>query len=192
VKSFLPERQWLEEIVFCALAEREVFWKVTLSANIAVCEICSKKSWSYACYPKIAPSSIMSRFSAKLTHAALGSLPEAERKKCPAHRRKVPLGAYGVPTAGVASPIPESDREPNRAPWASLKESVTLRLYFWISPLFRVADSGQQFSFWMFLHLFLQHQICFTSSCFFHTKDRPLPSSNLGVQSIPILQCHIS
>ena len=34
-----------------------------------------KKSWSYACYPKIAPSSIMPRFSAKLTHAAPGSLP---------------------------------------------------------------------------------------------------------------------
>lgn len=77
VKPFLPEKQqWLDEIVFCALAEREAFWKVTFSANIVACEICPKKSWSYACYPKIAPSSIMPRFSAKLTHAAPGSLPE--------------------------------------------------------------------------------------------------------------------
>lgn len=29
---------------FCTQAESEVFWKVTLSANIMACEICSKKS----------------------------------------------------------------------------------------------------------------------------------------------------
>lgn len=44
-------------------------------ANIAACEICPKKELIICLLSKIAPSSIMPRFSAKLTHAAPGSLP---------------------------------------------------------------------------------------------------------------------
>lgn len=115
VKTFLPEQTWkpfsrraVPWYCFCAQAESEVFWKVTLAANIMACEICSKKSWSYACYPKIAPSSIMLRFGAKLTHAAPGGLPGQWRVECFLNRPKVPGQPHGACSARVWLPTQQS------------------------------------------------------------------------------------
>lgn len=105
VKSSLPERQWLDEMVFCDLAERELFWKVTLSANIVACEICPKKELIICLLSQNSPFSIMLRFSAKLTHTVLGSLPARwSTQEAVQQAEDAPRGGCGVSAAGVRLP----------------------------------------------------------------------------------------
>lgn len=134
VKPFLLERQQrLHEIVSCALAEKEAFGKSFFLQTSWPVKSAQKKSWSYACYPKIAPSSITPRFSAKLTHAGPGSLPaerpstRAEGAASTGRVRALRTGSQGGESFQYPS-ILRGDRQLNRVLGVLLKEICLIQI----------------------------------------------------------------